>query len=178
MKDIPGFEGRYAVTDDGRVWSHPKRTSTNGGRQHAGMWLKPQTSQSGYLYVDLKAGGRKLIHRLVLMAFVGAPPPDAPEGNHKNGVKKDNRAANLEWVSSSENRAHAWRTGLIKQTDGRRAAGFRRGKALRRLDDQAAADIRAQLAAGVTQTALAQQFGVSRKAIFLIKTNRTYQENA
>ena len=22
MRDIPGYEGRYAVTRDGRVWSH------------------------------------------------------------------------------------------------------------------------------------------------------------
>lgn len=61
------------------------------------------------------------------------------------------------------------------RTDGRRAAGFRRAKALRKLTDQDAASIRSQLAAGASKADLSRQFGVSRKAVYLIAINRTYQ---
>lgn len=36
--------------------------------------------------------------------------------NHKNGVKTDNRAENLEWATRSENMTHAWGNGLHKAT--------------------------------------------------------------
>ena len=39
MKDIVGYEGRYAVTEDGRIWSYPKPCSSRKGK-----WLKLQQS--------------------------------------------------------------------------------------------------------------------------------------
>lgn len=161
MKDIPGFEGRYAVTTDGRVWSHAKVTGAKGGRPHNGMWLKPQQTRSGYLSVDLKTGTRQLVHRLVLLTFVGPAPNDTSEANHKNGIKTDNHAENLEWVSSSENRAHAWRTGLIKQTAARAARCRRR----RLLTPEQAASIVARVNDGANKAALAREYGVDRKTI-------------
>ena len=46
------------------------------------------------------------VHRLVAMAFVPGFS-DGLEVNHKNGIKSDCRAANLEWVTHSENAVHA-----------------------------------------------------------------------
>jgi len=37
MKDIPGYEGLYAVTENGDIWSHPKPRSSKNGK-----WLKKQ----------------------------------------------------------------------------------------------------------------------------------------
>lgn len=102
-KDVPGYEGRYQVSDLGRVRG-----------VISGKVLQPNEQNSGYHIVHLYTGGRgtrrpKLIHRLVALAFL---PGDVTEVNHKDGVKTHNAATNLEWVSHSENGLHAFATGL------------------------------------------------------------------
>jgi len=42
------------------------------------------------------------------------------EVDHINGVKRDNRAVNLEWVSASENMRRAFLLGLIQKPTGGR----------------------------------------------------------
>ena len=70
---------------------------------------------SGYeLIVFENNTGRysRLIHRLVAQSFI-PNPENKPCVNHLNGIKTDNRAANLEWVTYKENIEHAVKTGLI-----------------------------------------------------------------
>lgn len=114
MKDIPGFEGRYAVTEDGRVWSYPKIT----GRQLHGMWLNPATSPRGYKVLDMFASGAKhgtqyRVHRLVALTYL-KKGKEHNQVNHKNGIKGDNRVENLEWCDSKHNVRHAHAMGLSK----------------------------------------------------------------
>lgn len=112
-KDIPGYEGRYQVSNLGRVKSlHYKRS--NFARLLASV-----ANRNGYCAVNLrdKDGRKKLvnIHRLVGAAFV--PNADnKPQLNHINGNKKDNRAENLEWCTASENQSHSIKTGLRETT--------------------------------------------------------------
>jgi hypothetical protein len=98
---IPDYEGLYWVSSDGYV--------TNGRKR-----LKTYTNNSGYLCLKLvNDAGRKsyLLHRLVAEAFI--PNPDnKPEVNHDSGIKADCSKGNLGWMTSSENKLHALRTGL------------------------------------------------------------------
>lgn len=99
-KDIPGFEGRYQVSDEGQV-RNPR----------TGLVLKPRPDKDGYLLVTLWSGSPTKqfdgkVHRLVLEAFVGPAPADKPECDHRNRVRDDNRLSNLRWASVSTNRSN------------------------------------------------------------------------
>jgi hypothetical protein len=123
-KDIPGFEGRYQVSDLGRVRSLPymQWSTTKRGlpfqRFKEGRVLKAGPHPGGYLLVQLidAEGARHscLIHRLVAEAFVDNHT-GACVVNHKDGVKTNNTPQNLEWVTSAENNRHARQTGLHRQ---------------------------------------------------------------
>jgi hypothetical protein len=54
------------------------------------------------------------VHRIVAAAFIG-PCPDGLEINHKNGIKLDNRAENLEYTTRSANMKHAYDSGLRRR---------------------------------------------------------------
>ena len=113
MKDIPGYEGRYAITEDGRVWSHPKMSTGCMRYMKKGKWLKPSKRSLGYFFVSLGEKNQILIHRLVALTYL--PKIEGKQYvNHKNGIKTDNSVANLEWCTFSENIKHAHSTGLIK----------------------------------------------------------------
>lgn len=103
MKPIPGWEGHYSVTDDGRVWSHKRH-----------QWLKPRTDKRGYPFLNLRRPGYRttqLVHRLVAAAFI--PNPLAlPQINHIDGCKTHNHATNLEWCTPTHNVKHSYRNGI------------------------------------------------------------------
>jgi hypothetical protein len=70
--------------------------------------------QGTYSTVKLCFDGKDVdqkIHRLVGKAFV-FNPDNKPQINHKNGIKTDCRACNLEWVTARENLQHACDMGL------------------------------------------------------------------
>lgn len=109
MKDVVGYEGLYAVTEDGRIWAYPKLSRLQG------RWMKICSDRSGYQYVCLfKDGQRKnvKIHRMVAEAYL--PKNGKPHVNHKDGKKHNNALENLEWCTPKENKIHAFATGLTK----------------------------------------------------------------
>ena len=90
-KPCPEFEWGYWVSDFGRVRG-PKKM------------LSIQLNNKGYQYVTLYkkrsvAQHRRLISRLVAMAFIGLPPSSDSEVHHKDGNPMNNHIDNLEWVS-------------------------------------------------------------------------------
>lgn len=124
-KDIKGFEGRYQVSNMGRVRSLDRWTLNDRPYFLKGMMLKLSLNKGkGYLRVSLSDGHRNYkhyeVHRLVALHFV----PGYKEGlvvNHKNEIKTDNRAENLEWCTYQYNLNYsdvsAWKRKPVYQYD-------------------------------------------------------------
>ena len=106
-KDIEGYEGRYQVSNLGRV----KRVTT-------GRILKSGKHTCGYLIVRLSKNGivsNKKIHRLVAQAFI--PNLDnKSQVNHIDENKTNNLASNLEWMTAKENLNYGTRTDRSSKT--------------------------------------------------------------
>lgn len=105
-KEIPGFEGRYSVDENGSVLNIKRN-------RLASIKFSKNT---GYYGVSLtnSEGVRKFpsIHRLVALTFI-PNPENKREVNHKDGDKSNNHISNLEWATPSENIRHAYRSGLM-----------------------------------------------------------------
>ena len=133
-KPVPGYEGRYEVSDQGRVRSLDRvvtqisRWGTPYTSNRKGRVLRPGPSNFGHLSVVLGRRNTKMVHDLVLRAFIG-PPPDMHECCHNNGDPADNRLENLRWGTRSENIMDSVRQG--KWMTPERKAGGDKGRAVR-----------------------------------------------
>jgi len=118
-KDIDGFEGRYQISDRGRVKrleryvliQHPTKPYY---RHLQELILTPNNDKDGYEIITLNADGKEKnmkIHRLVGIAFIDNPN-HFDQINHKDGNKHNNNVSNLEWCDCRYNQVHAWETGL------------------------------------------------------------------
>lgn len=112
---IPGYEGLYDVSDQGRVRSwrcpprlRPKVLTPVMKRPRPSVNLQRFSVRGCYAQARLvDLDGRRVhrfIHRLVCQAFYGDPLPDQ-QVRHLNGISTDNRAENLRWGTSAENAA-------------------------------------------------------------------------
>ena len=97
FKEIEGYKDRYYISNMGRLWSNV-----------SGKFIGAKDKDKGYIQVSLLNEEGEVentsIHREVGKAFV---PNDDPENkveiNHKNYIRDDNRAENLEWTTHLEN---------------------------------------------------------------------------
>ena len=98
-RDIKGYEGKYQVSNLGRVkslnYNHTKKEKI----------LSDYPNTYGYLYVNLYKNGKGkpfYIHKLVAQAFIDNPN-NYREINHKDENKQNNRVENLEWCNRKYN---------------------------------------------------------------------------
>ena len=115
-KGVVGYENLYIISSMGVIKSLDKYVYTKTySYLKKGKIIKGGSSR-GYRIITLShncvnKGVR--VCRLVAIHFV-PNPENKPEVNHINGIKDDDRAENLEWVSAKENIRHAFDTKLCK----------------------------------------------------------------
>ena len=171
---VIGYEGLYSVTQNGDVWAHPKKSRSKG------RWLKKTINNCGYLYVCLYDGlsKNKYVHRIVAEAWL--PNNGKPHINHKNGLKTDNRLNNLEWVTPSENKKHAFNTGLTSIKISQRLASSRNitinNIDKRLLSIEQARQVRMMFLDGHTRNDLSKHFEIDYGVIKRIVSNKSYME--
>lgn len=176
---IRTWEGLYEVSDHGRVKALA-RTARNryGEYQRRERVLSPVTIKGGYqvasfFYKGAERRESRLVHHLVLEAFVGpAPGPIGTgrhdwQGNHINGDTGDNHVGNLEWLTGLQNARHAARTGL-------RPRGVRVNTA--KLNPEKVRAIRRAAARpGSNYAALGREYGVSGANVSAIVRRHTWK---
>lgn len=175
-RDCPGHEANYMVSDLGRVRSKERvRPYKRSGREGDTMTirarlLKQQTTEKGYKRVSLALGGgggpshkSEYVHKLVALAFIGAPVGDQDQVNHIDTDKSNNRPDNLEWCTAAENMAHAAEMDLIPPR-----YGVHNGRATLTDEDVLEIRRRARGAPRGTPVRLAEEFGTTRQAVYQI----------
>lgn len=169
-KEVAGYNGKYEVHPAGLIRSL-FFFNRNGAKMDRNVPLEmtPQ-DVGGYFMIRLYDGNSWksfLLHRLIATAFV--PNPENKDTvNHKNGIKHDCRAENLEWMTRSENTLHAFRIGLKEA-----AKGSDHGNAL--LTESKVEEIKRRLGSGEYQRIIAEDYGVSRGTIRDIKIGKSWR---
>lgn len=153
---IPGFDGRYWISDDGQIKGAEGRLR----RQHR--------SARGYWRVHLSNGdGQRTynVHRLVAAAFLGPCPPGMVVC-HGPGGPGDNRLSNLRYASQREN------CSIDKLRDGTHQRGERHGRV--KLTTPLVLAIRGLAAGGYRQQDIAWALDITRSNVANIVHRRSW----
>ena len=124
----------HEVSNMGRVRSLPHVVRCGpapGTRRVGGVTLRPFiNTANGYLQVVFADRKKHSVHRLVAQVFCDGYE-DGAVVNHKNGIRTDNRASNLEWVTQAQNNQHAYSSlGKKGTATGRFGADHQTSKAI------------------------------------------------
>lgn len=156
-KGVENFPN-YLVSDEGEIFSlRSKKT------------LKARVMKNGYLCIHLyNKEGRKsfLIHRLVASAFI-ENKLNKPCVNHKDFDRANNKESNLEWSTYKENIQYSINVGRINVSG--------ENNPLAKLNPSKVKNIREMLSCGVDPKKIAEDFGVTRECIILVKKRKTWK---
>ena len=156
---LPGHEGRYAVSRDGRVMSFVRGNP---------RILRPQTILGGYRKVSLD-GATWLLHRLVWAVFGSEPLSDTPYRVHVanlDGDPANNHIDNLKQCSAKENASHKIGHGTQVRGEDSPMAVLTREKVM---------GIRRAAIDGTPRAELAEKYAVSAATIADIIRRRTWR---
>lgn len=160
-KWVPGYEGYYQVSNQGRVRSVKRDIiDSRGVTKHLkGQTIAPRPDRDGYHTIYLCKDGIpvvKKVHNLILTTFVG----ECPEGmqtHHLDSNPANNRLENLRWITFAEHIADRVQNGSIRKGEAHPFAKLR---------DTQIPEIRCLHATGrYTQRKIADAFGVSSGTI-------------
>lgn len=176
---IPGFEGRYEVSDEGRI-----RTLLTLRPRYLMAVKRTTLDRYGYPRTTLSRSDgtrhRVLVHRVVATAFLG-PCPAGMQVAHNNGVRTDCRAANLRYATPLENQ----RDRLLHGTSnvGRKhpcPENVLRGEAspAATLNEAIVRTIRVLAAGGLGTKAIATRLGIGSSSVSHVLHRRTWRHVA
>jgi hypothetical protein len=164
------LNGNYLVSDLGRIIRSERITTSN--RPLKRKVLNPSKTSTGYLEVCLSIKGVKKnyrVHRLVAKAFL-ENKENKPCVNHKNSIRSDNRAVNLEWVTVKENNIHAFEKGNGNTKKGNESN-------LSKLNSRQVMKIYKDLNyTSKLQKDIAIEYNVTRQLISKIKTKKAWKD--
>lgn len=157
-KDIKGFEGRYQISDLGRVKSLARFRKGKSGSlvPIPERIMKLKRNRGGYLVAHLRGDSEKhwTVHQIVALHFIDNPE-FKPTVNHKDGDKTNNCVTNLEWSTASEQMVHAIETGLYTPPD------LSKIERVSKFDEVTRALVRDLRNQGNTLTSISKQVGMS-----------------
>jgi hypothetical protein len=161
-KDVPGYEGSYQVSNQGKVRSLDRWKKSKGDSRQLAVG-KDLVLRDGFGYrrVFLRKNGvthPKQVHRLVLESFVG-PCPEGMECRHLDGDRSNNYVGNLQWGTKKEN-------GADKVNHRNSCRGTKNNKA--KLTEPKIRTIRKLRASGWKLQRIADRYKVTKQAIFFI----------
>lgn len=167
-RPVVGFD-MYEVSNLGEVRSL---------RHGTARILKQHPAGKGYLFVMLYGPqGRRAfyVHRLVAAAFLG--DSEGREVNHKNLMKTDNAATNLEWATRKQNMAHAKDHGRYEvQHAGGQTLAMNNAKRAKKLSPEQAQEIRRLAADGaMRQKDIGEMFGVGQAVVSAIHRGEAWR---
>lgn len=157
----------YRVGVDGSVWTRKVERSP----RKTGNWRKMilNSSRRGYLAIRLCHQGCKaiyLVHRLVLLAFVGPCPEGMQARHYPDRTRSNNNLNNLSWSTQEVNQGDR----IEHNTDSR---GEKSGKA--KLNNQSVREIRRLAATGrYSSRGLGRMFNVGVDCIISVIAGRTW----
>lgn len=169
-KSVIGYEGKYEVSNLGRVRSLDRYVEGKNGvtKKYAGKILSLVKQNTGYMTVGLSKDSvvtSFLIHRLVATAFIDNPE-NLAEVNHKDGVKGNNNLSNLEWMSRVRNIRHAMGMGLIQ--------GLGEHNPAAKLSELDVIEIKKLIRLNLSKKEIAKVFGVKSATISDIDMKRSW----
>jgi hypothetical protein len=163
---IPGYQGFYEASDQGRIRSLNRKVKLRNGRSRLvpSRVLRLTPDRLGYPRVGLSRDGQPrlfLVHRLVLEAFVG-PCPEGMEACHNDGDPANSRVDNLRWDTRAGNFADKRQHDTHNQGERHPMAKLAESQVLAIYSDQR------------SERKIAADYGVSRATVGRIKRRESW----